>query len=46
MSTTETTLTDLFDAQTDDEDDDCDCDDLGELPCWNCVHTGKKTLEA
>ena len=26
------------------EPEDCDCDDLGDFPCWPCVRTGRKEL--
>ncbi|WP_231188389.1 SWIM zinc finger family protein [Haladaptatus sp. DYF46] len=26
------------------EPDDCDCDGLGDFPCWPCVRTGQKEL--
>ncbi|ODR81280.1 hypothetical protein BG842_05460 [Haladaptatus sp. W1] len=24
------------------EPEDCDCDGLGDFPCWPCVRTGRK----
>jgi hypothetical protein len=26
------------------EPEDCDCDGLGDFPCWPCVQTGRKEL--
>ncbi|GAA0250469.1 hypothetical protein ACFFQF_32480 [Haladaptatus pallidirubidus] len=26
------------------ESEDCDCDGLGDFPCWECVRTGRKKL--
>jgi hypothetical protein len=26
------------------EPEDCDCDGLGDFPCWPCVRTGRKEL--
>jgi hypothetical protein len=28
----------------DTEPEDCDCDGLGDFPCWPCVQTGRKEL--
>ncbi|WP_458208785.1 SWIM zinc finger family protein [Haladaptatus sp. NG-SE-30] len=36
---------DAFPSEDDDaEPDDCDCDGLGDFPCWPCVRTGRKEL--
>ncbi|GAA0236753.1 SWIM zinc finger family protein [Haladaptatus pallidirubidus] len=32
------------DSEDDAEPDDCDCDGLGDFPCWPCVRTGRKEL--
>src|SRR6056297_338280 len=28
----------------DDPPENCDCNDLGEFPCWECVRTGRRDL--
>lgn len=33
-------------AQNEREVGQCECDDLGELPCWNCIESGRKTLDS
>ncbi|WP_266083383.1 SWIM zinc finger family protein [Haladaptatus caseinilyticus] len=39
-------MLDAFSSKDDDdtEPDNCDCEGLGELPCWPCVRTGRKEL--
>ncbi|WP_435158850.1 hypothetical protein [Haladaptatus sp. DFWS20] len=32
------------DKEDDTEPEDCDCDGLGDFPCWPCVRTGRKEL--
>jgi len=27
-----------------DSPENCDCDDLGEFPCWDCIRTGRRDL--
>ncbi|WP_227357443.1 hypothetical protein [Haladaptatus salinisoli] len=33
-----------FPPEDDTEPEDCDCDGLGDFPCWQCVQTGRKVL--
>ncbi|MFH5845236.1 hypothetical protein [Haladaptatus sp. CMAA 1909] len=35
-----------FPSKDDDdaEPEECDCDGLGDFPCWPCVRTGRKEL--
>ncbi|WP_227777199.1 SWIM zinc finger family protein [Haladaptatus pallidirubidus] len=35
-----------FPSRDDDdaEPEDCDCDGLGDFPCWPCVRTGRRGL--
>ncbi|MFH5802248.1 SWIM zinc finger family protein [Haladaptatus sp. CMAA 1911] len=36
---------DVFPSEDDDtKPEDCDCDGLGDFPCWPCVRTGRKEL--
>ena len=37
---------DAFPSEDEDdaEPEDCDCDGLGDFPCWPCVRTGRKEL--
>ena len=37
---------DAFSSEDDNdaEPEDCDCDGLGDFPCWPCVRTGRKEL--
>ncbi|WP_190303868.1 SWIM zinc finger family protein [Haladaptatus sp. R4] len=32
------------DNEDDAEPEDCDCEGLGDFPCWPCVRTGRKEL--
>ncbi|MFH5802202.1 SWIM zinc finger family protein [Haladaptatus sp. CMAA 1911] len=34
----------VFPSEEKDEPEDCDCDGLGDFPCWPCVRTGRKEL--
>ncbi|SIR99058.1 hypothetical protein SAMN05421858_5041 [Haladaptatus litoreus] len=34
----------LSEDDNDTEPEDCDCDGLGDFPCWPCVKTGRKEL--
>ncbi|SIR92087.1 hypothetical protein SAMN05421858_4535 [Haladaptatus litoreus] len=33
-----------FPSKDETEPEDCDCDGLGDFPCWPCVRTGRKEL--
>ena len=34
----------LSEDEDDTEPDNCDCEGLGDFPCWPCVRTGRKEL--
>ncbi|WP_266080783.1 SWIM zinc finger family protein [Haladaptatus caseinilyticus] len=35
---------DAFSSEDDTEPEDCDCEGLGDFPCWPCVRVGRKEL--
>ncbi|GAA5049469.1 SWIM zinc finger family protein [Haladaptatus pallidirubidus] len=41
---TEDGTLDAFPSEDEDDAEDCDCDGLGDFPCWPCVRTGRKEL--